>query len=96
MIAVKRDQALQDVQKNRKALELDGDGDVRLRVGEAKVAGMASLKEYLLQQNPSTLTPEEFQVYQRMKGEQWTDNSHQENCNPLLILVPLKMRDSFW
>ena len=70
MIVRKRDQALMDVQLNCKALGLDGEGDVRLRVGEEKVSGMASLKDYLLEQDPSTLTPEEFQVYQRMKGEQ--------------------------
>jgi len=70
MAVLKREQALQEVQQNRRALGLDGDGDVRPRVGDAKVAGMASLKEYLLEQDPSTLTPEEFQVYQRMKGVQ--------------------------
>jgi hypothetical protein len=71
MAMLKRERALRDVSQNRRALGLDGDGDVRLRVGEKKVAGMASLKEYVLQQDPSTLTPEELKVYQRMlKGEQ--------------------------
>lgn len=70
MAMLKREKAIQDVQENRRVLELDGDGDVRPRVGDEKVAGMGSLKEYILQQDPSTLTPEELKVYRRMKGEQ--------------------------
>ncbi|KAL7539013.1 hypothetical protein ACHAXR_008957 [Thalassiosira sp. AJA248-18] len=69
MAMLKRERALQEVNDNRRALGLDGDGDVRPRVGMEKEAGMASLKEYLLDQDPSTLTPEEFKVYQRMRNE---------------------------
>ena len=63
----KRRRAEEDVAQFRKQLGLDGPGDVRPRVGDEKVAGMASLKEYLLQQDPATLTPEELKVYQRLK-----------------------------
>jgi len=48
---------------------LDGPGDVRPRVGDERVAGMASLREYLLGQDPDTLTPEELRVYQRLKED---------------------------
>ena len=70
MAAAKREQAAQEVKRNREALGLDGPGDVRMRVGEEKVAGMASLRAYLLEQDPSTLTPAELEVYERMKAAQ--------------------------
>jgi hypothetical protein len=70
MAALKREQAFQNVRENRLALGLDGDGDVRSRVGEEKVAGMSSLKDYLSQQDPSTLTPAELKVYQQMQDGQ--------------------------
>jgi len=70
MAALKREQALQEVRRNRVALGLDGDGDVRPRVGDEKEAGLASLREYLLKQDPSTLTPAELKVYEQMKGAQ--------------------------
>lgn len=73
MAMLKRERALQEVSQNRKALGLDGDGDVRPRVGDEKVAGMASLRQYLLQQDPSTLTPEELKVYNRMKEREQID-----------------------
>ena len=63
----KRRRAEEDVAQFRRGLGLDGQGDVRPRVGDERVAGMASLKEYLLQQDPATLTPEELKVYQRLK-----------------------------
>lgn len=70
MAALKREKALQTVRGNRQALGLDGDGDVRLRVGEERVAGMSSLKDILLQRDPSTLTPAELKVYQQMQERQ--------------------------
>lgn len=63
----KRRRAEEDVAQYRRQLGLEGQGDVRPRVGDERVAGMASLKEYLLQQDPATLTPEELKVYQRLK-----------------------------
>lgn len=63
----KRRRAEEDVARYRRELGLDGTGDVRPRVGDERVAGMASLKEYLLRQDPATLTPEELKVYQRLK-----------------------------
>lgn len=70
MILDKRDAALQTVSRNRQDLGLDGAGDVRLRVGEDKIAGVSSLKEYLLKQDPATLTPAELRVYEQMKDTQ--------------------------
>ena len=63
----KRQRAEEDVAQFRRGLGLDGQGVVRPRVGDERVAGMASLNEYLLQQDPATLTPEELKVYQRLK-----------------------------
>ena len=58
----KRRRAEEDVARYRRELGLDGTGDER-------VAGMASLREYLLRQDPATLTPEELKVYQRLKQD---------------------------
>lgn len=41
----KRQEANQSVQQYRETLGLDGAGDVRMRVGEERVQGMASLRE---------------------------------------------------
>jgi len=79
LAAEKRRKAEEDVGRYRRELGLDaarpgapggeGGGDVRPRVGDERVAGMASLREYLLRQDPATLTPEELRVYQRLQGE---------------------------
>ena len=73
----KRQRAEEDVAQFRRGLGLDGQGDVRPRVGDERVAGMASLKEYLLRQDPATLTPEELKVYQRLK-QNGEDNQYQQ------------------
>lgn len=41
----KRQETIQNVQQNRESLGLDGKGDVRMRVGEERVQGLASLRE---------------------------------------------------
>ena len=76
----KRRRAEEDVARYRRELGLDGTGDVRPRVGDERVAGMASLREYLLQQDPATLTPEELKVYRRLKqnGEENQYRQQQE------------------
>lgn len=79
MAVEKRRKAEEDVARYRKELGLDGPGDVRQRVGGERVAGLASLKEYLLRQDPATLTPEELRVYQRLRqnGEENNNEYHQ-------------------
>ena len=72
----KRRRAEEDVARYRRELGLDGTGDVRPRVGDERVAGMASLREYLLRQDPATLTPEELKVYQRLKESGGDNQSH--------------------
>ena len=74
----KRRRAEEDVARYRRELGLDGTGDVRPRVGDERVAGMASLKEYLLRQDPATLTPEELKVYQRLKQNGEDDKYYQQ------------------
>jgi len=80
MAVEKRRRAEEDVARYRRELGLDGPGDVRPRVGEERVAGMASLNEYLLTQDPAKLTPEELKVYQRLKqdGEDGNQYRRQE------------------
>lgn len=41
----KRQEKIQNVQQYRESLGLDGKGDVRMRVGEERVQGLASLRE---------------------------------------------------
>mmetsp|Transcript_32955 Transcript_32955/g.62971 ORF Transcript_32955/g.62971 Transcript_32955/m.62971 type:complete len:133 (+) Transcript_32955:683-1081(+) len=49
MAAAKRDEANEEVRRNRIELGLDGAGDVRTRVGGEREEGLASLRELLLE-----------------------------------------------
>jgi hypothetical protein len=66
-----REKKMLEFKERRAELGLDG-VDSGPRVGDEKVADMASLKKYLLQKDPSTMTPAEFNKFQQLQNKEIT------------------------
>jgi hypothetical protein len=63
-----REKKMMEMKERRAELGLDGD-DAGPRVGDEKVADMASLKKYLMQKDQSTMTPAEFKEFQQLQNK---------------------------
>jgi hypothetical protein len=67
MALLKREKIAAELQDKRTQLGLEGNDDAGPRFGDDNVASMASLKKYLLEKDPATMSPAEFKEYQILK-----------------------------
>ena len=69
MALASREKKMLELQARRAEIGLDAI-DAGPRVGDTDVASLASLKQYLLQKDPATMTPAEFKEFQALKLQQ--------------------------